>query len=190
MCCVNGPSVLPGECNKNRDSLGSAGKENRHNVLRESNDSMPRQRPENRCKPLLCWSFFSYSYSLTESAFPWRHPRAILSRRKQRASNNRRRSAYIKSGLPSFSLMGGPHAPKLDGSLNDALWKSAKVITDFRQQEPYAICQHRRNQSPTGAQSALRCKVDLILSHPDPALNYMQKDFPCIPNSRVQGTMN
>jgi len=29
------------------------------------------------------------------------------------------------------------HAPKLDGTLNDALWQSAKPITDFRQQEPY-----------------------------------------------------
>jgi hypothetical protein len=29
------------------------------------------------------------------------------------------------------------HAPKLDGSLNDPLWQSAKVITDFRQREPH-----------------------------------------------------
>ena len=29
------------------------------------------------------------------------------------------------------------HAPKLDGTLNDPLWQSAKPITDFRQQEPY-----------------------------------------------------
>jgi len=29
------------------------------------------------------------------------------------------------------------HAPKLDGTLNDALWQSAKPITEFRQQEPY-----------------------------------------------------
>jgi hypothetical protein len=27
-------------------------------------------------------------------------------------------------------------APKLDGTLDDPLWQSAKVITDFRQQEP------------------------------------------------------
>ena len=29
------------------------------------------------------------------------------------------------------------HAPKLDGTLNDPLWQSAKPITEFRQQEPY-----------------------------------------------------
>jgi hypothetical protein len=29
------------------------------------------------------------------------------------------------------------HAPKLDGSLNDPLWQSAKPITDFRQREPH-----------------------------------------------------
>ncbi len=29
------------------------------------------------------------------------------------------------------------HAPKLDGTLNDPLWQSAKPITDFFQQEPY-----------------------------------------------------
>ncbi len=29
------------------------------------------------------------------------------------------------------------HAPKLDGTLNDPLWQSAKPITGFRQQEPY-----------------------------------------------------
>jgi hypothetical protein len=29
------------------------------------------------------------------------------------------------------------HAPRLDGSLNDPLWQSAKVITDFRQREPH-----------------------------------------------------
>ena len=28
------------------------------------------------------------------------------------------------------------HAPKLDGTLNDPLWESAKPITDFRQREP------------------------------------------------------
>src|SRR4029077_11261858 len=28
------------------------------------------------------------------------------------------------------------HAPKLDGTLNDSLWESAKPITDFRQSEP------------------------------------------------------
>jgi uncharacterized protein DUF5916/cellulose/xylan binding protein with CBM9 domain len=28
------------------------------------------------------------------------------------------------------------HAPKLDGSLDDPLWESAKVVTDFRQREP------------------------------------------------------
>ncbi len=29
------------------------------------------------------------------------------------------------------------HAPKLDGSLNDPLWQSAKPIADFRQREPH-----------------------------------------------------
>ena len=29
------------------------------------------------------------------------------------------------------------HAPKLDGTLNDPLWQSAKPIMEFRQQEPY-----------------------------------------------------
>ena len=29
------------------------------------------------------------------------------------------------------------HAPKLDGTLNDPLWQSAKPIADFRQQEPH-----------------------------------------------------
>src|SRR5467141_15643 len=29
------------------------------------------------------------------------------------------------------------HAPKLDGTLNDPLWQSAKPITDFRQREPF-----------------------------------------------------
>ena len=29
------------------------------------------------------------------------------------------------------------HAPKLDGTLNDPLWQSAKPITEFRQQEPH-----------------------------------------------------
>src|SRR5438445_4310725 len=28
------------------------------------------------------------------------------------------------------------HAPRLDGTLDDQLWQSAKVITDFRQREP------------------------------------------------------
>jgi len=28
------------------------------------------------------------------------------------------------------------HAPRLDGTLDDELWQSAKVITDFRQREP------------------------------------------------------
>ncbi len=28
------------------------------------------------------------------------------------------------------------HSPKLDGSLDDPLWQSAKVVTDFRQREP------------------------------------------------------
>lgn len=28
------------------------------------------------------------------------------------------------------------HAPKLDGTLDDSLWQSAKLITDFRQREP------------------------------------------------------
>ncbi len=28
------------------------------------------------------------------------------------------------------------HAPKLDGTLDDQLWQSPKVITDFRQREP------------------------------------------------------
>src|SRR5712692_9948627 len=35
------------------------------------------------------------------------------------------------------------HPPKLDGSLDDPLWQSAKVITDFRQQEP------NEGESPT-----------------------------------------
>jgi hypothetical protein len=29
------------------------------------------------------------------------------------------------------------HAPKLDGTLDDPLWQSAKPITDFRQKEPH-----------------------------------------------------
>ena len=29
------------------------------------------------------------------------------------------------------------HKPRLDGSLDDPLWQSAKIITDFRQREPY-----------------------------------------------------
>ena len=29
------------------------------------------------------------------------------------------------------------HAPKLDGTLNDPLWQSAKPITEFRQREPH-----------------------------------------------------
>src|SRR5205809_3583510 len=29
------------------------------------------------------------------------------------------------------------HAPKLDGTLNDPLWRSAKPITEFRQREPH-----------------------------------------------------
>jgi hypothetical protein len=29
------------------------------------------------------------------------------------------------------------HAPRLDGTLNDPLWQSAKPITDYRQREPY-----------------------------------------------------
>jgi hypothetical protein len=29
------------------------------------------------------------------------------------------------------------HGPKLDGTLGDPLWQSAKPISDFRQQEPY-----------------------------------------------------
>jgi hypothetical protein len=29
------------------------------------------------------------------------------------------------------------HAPKLDGTLDDPLWQSAKPIREFRQQEPY-----------------------------------------------------
>ena len=29
------------------------------------------------------------------------------------------------------------HAPRLDGTLNDPQWQSAKVVTDFRQREPY-----------------------------------------------------
>ena len=29
------------------------------------------------------------------------------------------------------------HAPKLDGTLDDPLWQSAKPITDFRQKEPF-----------------------------------------------------
>ncbi len=29
------------------------------------------------------------------------------------------------------------HAPKLDGTLNDSLWRSSKPVTDFRQREPY-----------------------------------------------------
>jgi len=29
------------------------------------------------------------------------------------------------------------HAPKLDGTLNDPLWQSAKLIADFRQREPH-----------------------------------------------------
>src|SRR5690348_14053924 len=29
------------------------------------------------------------------------------------------------------------HGPKLDGTLDDPIWQSAKTITDFRQQEPY-----------------------------------------------------
>ena len=30
------------------------------------------------------------------------------------------------------------HAPRLDGTLDDELWQSAKVISDFRQREPNA----------------------------------------------------
>jgi hypothetical protein len=29
------------------------------------------------------------------------------------------------------------HAPKLDGTLDDPLWQSAKPIADFRQREPH-----------------------------------------------------
>jgi hypothetical protein len=29
------------------------------------------------------------------------------------------------------------HAPKLDGTLDDPLWLTAKPITDFRQREPF-----------------------------------------------------
>src|SRR6266403_435060 len=35
------------------------------------------------------------------------------------------------------------HAPKLDGTLNDPLWQSAKPITEFRQREP------REGEAPT-----------------------------------------
>jgi hypothetical protein len=35
------------------------------------------------------------------------------------------------------------HVPKLDGSLNDPLWESAKPITEFRQREPH------EGESPT-----------------------------------------
>src|SRR6266481_3485808 len=35
------------------------------------------------------------------------------------------------------------HAPKLDGTLNDPLWQSAKPITEFRQREPH------EGESPT-----------------------------------------
>lgn len=29
------------------------------------------------------------------------------------------------------------HSPRLDGTLNDPLWQSAKPITEFRQREPH-----------------------------------------------------
>jgi hypothetical protein len=47
-------------------------------------------------------------------------------------------------GLPSAPQVEGrvaeavsvDHAPKLDGTLNDPLWRNAKPVTDFRQREP------------------------------------------------------
>jgi len=35
------------------------------------------------------------------------------------------------------------HPPKLNGSVDDPLWQSAKVVSNFRQREPY------EGESPT-----------------------------------------
>lgn len=40
-------------------------------------------------------------------------------------------------GAPVAQAVRVDRAPRLDGTLNDALWQSAKPLSDFRQQEPY-----------------------------------------------------
>src|SRR5437868_607111 len=47
-----------------------------------------------------------------------------------------KRSA-LEQGIRVAEAVPVEPAPRLDGTLKDPLWQSAKPITDFRQQEPY-----------------------------------------------------
>jgi hypothetical protein len=48
-----------------------------------------------------------------------------------------RPSAAQNSGTRSISAVGTEHPPTLDGTLQDAAWQNAAVITEFHQREPF-----------------------------------------------------
>src|SRR5437016_3248577 len=50
---------------------------------------------------------------------------------RQRASGS-----VPQNGSSAAEAVRVDHAPKLDGSLGDPLWQSAKPVTEFRQREP------------------------------------------------------
>jgi hypothetical protein len=51
--------------------------------------------------------------------------------------------AHTQEGARLAEAIGVDHAPRLDGTLNDPIWQSAKPIADFRQREPH------EGESPT-----------------------------------------
>ncbi len=55
----------------------------------------------------------------------------------QAASPSGARNSKDETVLLSAEANRVDQAPKLDGTLNDPLWQSAKPITDFRQREPH-----------------------------------------------------
>jgi hypothetical protein len=45
--------------------------------------------------------------------------------------------AQTLEGPRTAEAVRADRTPRLDGTLNDPLWQSAKAITDFRQREPH-----------------------------------------------------
>jgi hypothetical protein len=78
---------------------------------------------------------FSPTFRFGSRQAAWFALAVLLSAACSEAQSNRP-SVSRSPGVNSAQAIRVEHSPKLDGTLNDPLWESAKVVDDFRQREP------------------------------------------------------
>ncbi len=76
--------------------------------------------------------------------------------------------ANTPEGRRLAEAVGVDRAPKLDGTLDDPIWQSAKAITDFRQREPRRVNQPQRKLKYVFCIPGTRCISAFIALIPHP----------------------